>query len=53
MNTVCAVIFESFSSLEEGAMRASRLMKGAERAKKNKQTVFKLLQLFKFSSVLI
>ena len=47
MNTICAVIFESFPSLEEGAMRASRLMKGAERAKKNKQIVFKLLHNIK------
>ncbi len=42
MNTICEVIFEASSFLEEGAMRALRLMKGKKMAKKNKQIVFKL-----------
>lgn len=41
MNTICAVIFEAFSLLEEGAMRALRLMKVRKMTKKNKQIVFK------------
>ena len=41
MNTICEVIFEAFSLLEEGAMRALRLMKARKMTKKNKQIVFK------------
>ena len=42
MNTMCLGIFERFSLLEEGAMRASQPMKGREISKNIKQIVFKL-----------
>lgn len=41
MNTTCEIIFEAFFLLEEGAMRALRLIKARKMTKKNKQTVFK------------
>lgn len=42
MHTICARIFESISSLNEGAMRASRLKRGEKLAKKAKQIVCKI-----------
>ena len=41
MNTICEVVFAAFSLLEEGAMRALRLMKAKKMTKKNEQIVFK------------
>ena len=56
MHTICEGIFETISSLEEGVMRASRLMRGEKLAKKTEQIVCKifiiLLHRFNLNSYL-